>query len=131
MRSLARQRMWLFIALPAVFAAAYLYVYRPGGGLGWYPQCVFKRMTGWECPGCGGLRAAHEMLHLHFKAAFHYNSLVFVLSPFLLYLVYASTSREVFGRPLPPRFTWKGWPFVLLALVIGFTIARNLPWLNN
>jgi hypothetical protein len=28
-----------------------------------YPLCPFKLLTGWNCPFCGGLRMAHDLLH--------------------------------------------------------------------
>ena len=30
---------------------------------GAFPSCIFYQATGWYCPGCGGLRATHELLH--------------------------------------------------------------------
>jgi hypothetical protein len=28
-----------------------------------FPVCPFKALTGWNCPGCGGLRMTHDVLH--------------------------------------------------------------------
>lgn len=28
------------------------------------PRCPIRTVTGFDCPGCGGLRAVHELLHL-------------------------------------------------------------------
>lgn len=28
-----------------------------------YPLCLFKLLTGWNCPFCGGLRLMHDLLH--------------------------------------------------------------------
>ena len=30
---------------------------------GHYPTCPFLAITGWYCPGCGSLRAVHDLLH--------------------------------------------------------------------
>src|SRR5580693_9291812 len=30
---------------------------------GIFPPCPFRYLTGWYCPGCGSLRAIHQLLH--------------------------------------------------------------------
>lgn len=45
-----------------------------GGGL-----CVFKRLTGIPCPGCGLTRGFLAILRLDFSSAFSYNILVIPL----------------------------------------------------
>lgn len=66
----------LLIAL-AAFAAAVLFLFDPGHWA-FYPGCVFYRTTGLLCPGCGSLRACHQLLHGHFAAALHCNPLLIV-----------------------------------------------------
>ncbi len=44
------------------------------------PPCLFHRMTGLNCPGCGGTRAISAMLRLDFAAAFWYNPLICCLA---------------------------------------------------
>jgi hypothetical protein len=39
-----------------------------------YPVCLFHRVTGLDCPGCGSLRALHELLHGNLAAAVHFNA---------------------------------------------------------
>ncbi len=43
--------------------------------------CVFRRTTGFMCPGCGATRMFISLAKLDFKSAFHYNSALFVLFP--------------------------------------------------
>ncbi len=40
-----------------------------------YPVCTFHQLTGLDCPGCGSLRAMHQLLHGHFLSALHFNAL--------------------------------------------------------
>lgn len=49
-----------------------------------FPSCPFHRLTGLNCPGCGGLRATHHLLHGRIATALHHNLLVVVAPPFLL-----------------------------------------------
>jgi len=91
-----------------------------------YPRCLFHSLTGLQCPGCGGLRAAHCLLHGEFGAAFHLNGLFVSLLPILVLIGVAAVVKlmtgwnglEVFRRPF--------WLWVLLAVVVVFGIGRNL-----
>src|SRR5208283_1274662 len=54
-------------ALAAAVAAAVLFVFDPATA-GFYPVCALHEMTGLQCPGCGGLRAMHQVFHGHLAA---------------------------------------------------------------
>jgi hypothetical protein len=43
-------------------AAILLFLYDPADA-GLYPSCPLRALTGLLCPLCGGLRAAHALLH--------------------------------------------------------------------
>jgi hypothetical protein len=117
---------WLWLALAALFAgvAALLFFFNPGQ-YSFYPFCVFYRVTGWECPGCGGLRAAHQLLHGHIATAFKFNPLVVTAAPLVLAWLVHRWWRGP-GKPVSHRaMARRAWvAFVLLVL---FWVARNLP----
>lgn len=46
---------------------------------GIYVPCLFRKVTGFYCPGCGITRMFLSILQLDFYQAFRYNSLVFIL----------------------------------------------------
>lgn len=51
--------------------------------------CVFRVLTGLQCPGCGMTHAIGALLHLDFSGAFHYNPLCLSIVPLLLlYLLF-------------------------------------------
>src|SRR5690242_14513344 len=70
------------VVLTLLATAAVLYLFDPRF-YSFYPTCLFHRTTGLLCPGCGSLRAVHELLHGHLRAAFHYNPLLVAGLPFL------------------------------------------------
>lgn len=107
--------------------AALLWRYNPSQH-GFYPQCILYKMTGIQCPGCGGLRATHELLHGRIDNAFRLNPLLFVLMPLLLYLAAREVARHFFGREWPPVLRKPVHVFLLLAVVVAFGILRNLPF---
>lgn len=112
------------LALGLVIAAL-LYVFNPADG-GFYPVCAFHQATGWLCPGCGGLRAMHQLLHGHVPAAFYLNPALVCGLPFVAVIAVKWISLELKGEPVPltlkPIWLWTGFAVLLL-----FTILRNLP----
>ncbi|MGC4112465.1 MAG: DUF2752 domain-containing protein [Nocardioides sp.] len=94
--------------------------------------CPLYALTGVYCPGCGGLRAVNDLGNGHLGAALSSNLLLVLALPFALALFVrwshaAWTGREVSAVPALPRSVTIG----LVALVVAFTVARNLPgsWL--
>ncbi len=106
--------------------AGYLYLVDPNNPASAYPQCPMKALTGLDCPGCGGLRATHSLVHGDIVGALHHNVVAFVIIPVIAYMIV----RWVFGlwgRELPamrlPR--WSGWAIPVAMIV--FSIVRNIP----
>jgi len=92
------------------------------------PTCLLKYTTGFDCPGCGGTRAAWYLLHGDIPAAARHHALFTFAVPFLLYMYVAWAGKRLFGWKLPqldlsPR---------VLGVFIGawgvFSVLRNLPW---
>jgi hypothetical protein len=111
----------------AGLAAGVLYLFDPAH-YGFYPRCLLHATTGLDCPGCGALRATHQLLHGHFREAFALNPLLVVLSPLFVWMSVAFFVRALTGRNLRHPFTHPKWTWVLLAVVIGFGVCRNLPF---
>lgn len=89
-----------------------------------YPRCLFYQTTGLLCPGCGSLRAAHQLLHGHLAAAFHFNALFVLSVPIVLWLL----ARWVKGvRNVAPSLNFSVWLGVGLLVGVVFGIVRNLP----
>jgi hypothetical protein len=102
-----------------------LYFFSPAE-YAYYPRCVFYMLTGWQCPGCGGLRALHHLLHGRIETAFSFNPLLVVSAPCLALFAAGEGLRMVTGKdwlgPLRrPRFLW-----IFTGLLVAFAVARNL-----
>ena len=76
--------------------------------------------------GCGGLRAAHRLLHGEFAEAFHLNPLLVCLAPLFLVWLAAYGMYEVTGRKSWYPFTRPVWGWGLLATAVAFGITRNI-----
>jgi hypothetical protein len=92
-----------------------------------YPSCPFYFLTGFYCPGCGTLRALHQLLHGRLLAAFRYNPLTVLVLPFLIYAAIRKVTGLLTGRRLPQIYIRSVWIWVVFVVVLGFWILRNIP----
>jgi hypothetical protein len=121
----------LGVAALAVAGTVYVAAIDPNQA-GHYPTCPFLYLTGYACPGCGTLRAVHDLATGHPMAAVQRNPLAVLLLPVAVLALLAWIRRDAFGR----RRTWEipawlGWSFV--GITLGFAVLRNLPgfgWLG-
>ncbi len=89
--------------------------------------CPLHWITGFHCAGCGALRAAHAILHANLVQAVAYNGMALVTVPVILAWVAAEAIHAFTGRRLgPPRGTAQ-FGKILLALLVLYTVARNIP----
>jgi hypothetical protein len=113
----------------AVAGTAYLYAVDPNQP-GHYLPCPTYALTGTYCPGCGGLRAAHALLHGDLVASLGRNPLVL---PLAIALAVWSLRWWRRGRT-PVRVDTSGWRFrLVMAGILVFWAARNVPgwtWLS-
>ena len=110
----------------AVLVGGFILFHFTPGDTFLYPRCTLFAVTGLQCPGCGGLRATHSLLHGQMRAAFQFNPLVFVLLPLLLGFLLGHSYQLVTGRPVSHPFRHPAWIWTLLALCLLFGVARNL-----
>jgi hypothetical protein len=109
----------LAVSTIAAGSALVVYLFDPVH-YSFYPTCYFHLITEFYCPGCGALRATHQLLHGHFAEAARLNLLVVLSLPASAVLW---SVRSI--RPL--------WIWILLGSCAVFTVARNLPggeWLS-
>lgn len=93
-----------------------------------YPVCWFYATTGLQCPGCGGLRATHQLLHGHLAAAWALNPLALLLVPLYAWGAVEFGRRLVRGGELPLAAPRPALIWLALACALAFGVVRNLPW---
>lgn len=91
-----------------------------------YPICFFHKTTGLLCPGCGALRASHQLLHGNVAAAFRFNPVLIVSLPFLVWLGAKCGWQWLRNQPASPGLNAK-WLWLILAVVLTVSVLRNLP----
>jgi hypothetical protein len=118
----SRTRLYGALGTGAALAGALAYV-----GLGdphspgfLFPTCPFKALTGLDCPGCGGLRMAHDVLHGDFAAAVVDNVFLLIGLPLLALWLLVRRCR---GQQLMTTTTLA----VIVVTAVAWTVIRNLP----
>lgn len=126
MTAFADKRIHLLMLLTLVTAAlTVLRVFDPATS-GLFPPCPLRALTGWYCPGCGSLRAFHQLLHGNLGNALALNPLAVFSLPFLAYGLASYTSFVIRGRYLPRVFLPAVWIRALCVGIVVFGIVRNL-----
>ena len=114
---------WVLAGVGAAAVVSILY-FCPPEQSAFYPQCLFHQATGLDCPGCGGLRATHQLLHGNFATAWQLNPFAVLLLPLLAY----EGAIRILRRNTWPSLGQKPWIGLgIVAVFIGFGIVRNLP----
>jgi hypothetical protein len=104
---------YAFLAFCALGAAAVLFFFDPASHA-FYPPCPLHALTGLDCPTCGGLRAAHLLLHGHLRAAFGTN-------PFLFFALPAAALLLLCPALARPRWV----PWAALGILLAYFLWRN------
>lgn len=92
-----------------------------------FPPCPLHWLTGLYCPGCGSLRAIHQLLRGNLAGAFAFNPFAVLALPFLAYGGLSYAVLRMRGRRLPHVFLPSGWIWTLGVAIVVFGIARNIP----
>jgi hypothetical protein len=116
--------LWLLLAIAA---GAVLYLFDPSANR-LFPECPFRALTGFLCPGCGTTRALHQLIHGKIMAAIQLSPLLVIVAPILGYAAISTCLLVLRGRPLPQPRIHGTWIWALLAILIGFGVLRNTPW---
>ena len=128
-RSYRALRIAVVVVACAVVGLGVVYYYRndpsdPTSGA-FFPKCIFRLLTGFECPGCGSQRALHSLLHLDIAAAWGYNPFLIIMLPAIAILSAAFLLRERY----PSFNNAVNHPAVsktILIMTIVWWVGRNL-----
>ena len=94
--------------------------------LGYPIPCLFNKITGLSCPGCGNTRAVLALLRLDFSEMLRYNLLFPLEAGYLLWIYVISARRYLknggFSLVTPlPALDW-----CFLAALLIWWILRNI-----
>lgn len=112
------------VLAPAAVISAYIFSDRIMSLAPYLGGCMFHRLTGIWCPGCGNTRSIAAMFEFDFLLAFRNNA----APPFLalcLLCLYLELLADIFGRKIRilPRIPWI-W-YTVPALFMVYYVLRN------
>ncbi|WP_194838376.1 DUF2752 domain-containing protein [Nocardia sp. XZ_19_369] len=95
---------------------------------GSYGVCPVYALTGWWCPGCGGMRAIHNLTDGQVLDSLHSNLLAIPLVLAFVLWIADWSLRAWRGQRmrLPSIGSVTMWTF--FALLAVYTVLRNTPW---
>ena len=92
--------------------------------------CIFEKITGLFCPGCGISRMFIAMSKLEFYQAFRYNPLIFIMTPFFIiffleHIISKAKNKESIIQRMP-NIVW----YSCVVVIIIYGIIRNIPYFD-
>lgn len=107
-----------------ILAIGFLYLFffqKFGFGI----PCIFNKLTGYKCPGCGMTRAMAEIWDGNFKVAMQYNALSLTVLPVVcIYLLYRFVRVKIKKRE--GVYIWEYFLLILLIITaVGYGYIRN------
>ena len=86
--------------------------------------CIFRRATGWLCPGCGVTTLFLKLVKLDFAGAFEANPFLLVTGPFLLDELFCG---DMISRRGGRAAVWNQRILVFYGIgLLVFGVLRNL-----
>ena len=122
------KRLKLFIALGAPLVLVTLFFLRDYiMPVGHYFPCIFNKLTGLLCPGCGNTRAVNHLLHGRIWSALRCNPDL----PFIIIVpigFYIELIADLLGKKLRivPRSMWF-WMPIFIAYALFFVLRNIIP----
>ena len=101
---------FIYIILGVVF----ILVLALPGSEHWMLSCLFYKLTGWQCPFCGGQRMLRALLYGNLYDAFVLNPFLFCSIP--LFIIYMCRHKLFSDK----------WLLVYLILALLWGIFRNI-----
>ncbi len=113
----------MFTVTGFLFIGVYLYIDPTTSHL--MPKCLFRMLTGYDCPSCGGQRALHALLNGEFYNAFILNPFLFLVAPYLLAILYSTFSKSRVAAAIKPFVSHQTMVYTYIALYLLWWIVRN------
>lgn len=113
------------LLLPEILGAIFLRLLGRSG-LEKLPDCVFRRILGIYCPGCGGTRAAYYLAAGHpFKSFFCHPAVFYTAVVYAIFMVTVFYRRHISKKQHPP-IKIERYVYAAVAVLLLQFLAKNI-----
>ena len=88
--------------------------------------CIFRTLTGWQCPGCGITRACLSLLKGEIRTSFSYNSFLYIAGPCIIYLIVRGALNYIKDNTFQLNRQHTVLIYILTVAALIFGVVRNL-----
>ena len=88
--------------------------------------CIFRTLTGWQCPGCGITRACLSLLKGEIRTSFSYNSFLYIAGPCIIYLIVRGALNYIKDNTFQLNRQDTVLTYILTVAALIFGVVRNL-----
>lgn len=89
--------------------------------------CVFQKMTGYQCPACGGTRAFNAMIHGHFLTSLKFNPIVIYFFAFFSWFMLSWYIQKLSGNRVCIGMRFRiSYVYIGLAILMIQCTIKNL-----
>lgn len=118
-----RKKKILFITI-AIILCAVIYIIISFAGI--KIPCIFNKLTGLKCPGCGNTRAVKALLQLDIKQAFANNYLFPLELGYIAWVYIKFCHNYIKNNIFSYRTPHPALDIVILVIILLWSIIRNL-----
>lgn len=91
------------------------------------PKCLFRMVTGFDCPGCGTSRALYSMIHMDFANAWSMNPILFFAIPYGIVILWLHYGGGAHRYPrLNRSLTGFRAILIVIAIILIYWVGRNI-----
>jgi hypothetical protein len=111
------------ITLIVIVGVIFYWIADPLGN--YMPRCLFRSLTGFQCPGCGSQRFLHALLHGNVAEAVSYNYIFALFIPLIIFLLLLQIYRRKYASLYARVYTPVNI-IIILGIIVAWTVLRNI-----
>jgi len=119
-RKIVSERLYSIILLAGILYAVFVRL------TGLAVPCIFRALTGWQCPGCGITRACLSLIKGEIRTSFSYNPFLYIAGPCIIYLIVRGDLNYIKGDAYRLGTADTVLIYILIMAALIFGVVRNL-----
>lgn len=119
------KRLYLFVVSTSVFLLMLGLSIFPISQYHYFPPCIWYKITGTFCPGCGTIRGIQSTVNGNMLGLLQNNPIAMLSLPFLSFSFFSLFKQGIYGYKPFSVFLSKNEILIIFATIILYWILRN------